>query len=827
MNTYYFFRDQLTIDDSLPDQLAALGITPGSGDTMVLGAADCQLNSLPAGWDYLIMAGSLGTAPVVPMAIATGRSVSIYAETLTTALQLSAPGTHGAAGTPGKAGLDGEHVILDGKPRILPGGDGGAGGPGSPGGAGGTVVISYASAAVPPTASAPGGAGGAGGVGGAGGSGVPPGRNGPAGRPGPPGADGSITISVVPSDEVYAGVPTQATSQWAQYRTEVGTYLFRLFDAANQLHALDEFDAALLLDPANTTATTMRQRVVAQQTPGGVSRDLDVSPEYKDISAGLLGETQLVLSEFLALQETATEDEIAAATKDQLQLSVGQLADRLTEAQLDLVSADDGVQVANSERNMYDAQWASLQQQIVDLQDQPLSLGDLVTTLGGVAAGIAGLVSGVGAIVSIPGALAVADNPQSGLSEVLGFLATGQQFWNNKSVGGDMTDLLKGGQDAITNFGKVYDELSGSTANATITQLALQQATVGMQEMVAQLRQRQAADQVIAAQTRVSDLTTEVAAAQSLLGTWTETEAFIDAVLGQLLTVARALADMVSEDMFLARRALEIYQLTDASDVHFDYGYLHPDTDYDLAGQPLQRVLASLESLTTLPADVITWNQIFVALNEAQTSGYDIVHPVIEVVIDDAAALDQLRSGGGLRFSVGIGPDPVAATIPPDIYELKVDNLQLELSGATASGSALIWAQHNGHWVMKRPPTADLPDPLDIEFSLFSHVEAFNLAPGSDPNALIPAQPQTSAEPGPPFSFWGRGALADWTLFVDQFSAGALDMTGLSEVRLSIGCIGLVVQGTVTPSTVQVAPLATGVPAGARRGAARDGVPGR
>ena len=67
-----------------------------------------------------------------------------------------------------------------------------------------------------------------------------------------------------------------------------------------------------------------------------------------------------------------------------------------------------------------------------------------------------------------------------------------------------------------------------------------------------------------------------------------------------------------------------------------------------------------------------------------------------------------------------------------------MDNLQLELSGATASGSALVWVQHNGHWVMKRPPTAELPDPLDIEFSRFSHVEAFNLAPGSDPNALIP-----------------------------------------------------------------------------------------
>ena len=444
---------------------------------------------------------------------------------------------------------------------------------------------------------------------------------------------------------------------------------------------------------------------------------------------------------------------------------------------------------------MYDAQWTSLQQQIFDLQNQPLSLGDLVTTLGGIATAIAGLVSGAGAIVSIPGALAVADNPQSGLSQVLGFLATGQQFWNNKSVGGDMTDLLKGGQDAITNFTKVYDELSGSTVDATITQLALQQATVGMQEMVAQLRQQQAADQVIAAQTRVDDLTTEVGTGQSLLKNWADTEAFIDVVLSQLLTVARALADMVAEDVFLARRALEIYQLADASDVHFDYGYLHPDTDHNLVGQPVQRVLKSLESVATLPADVITWNQIFAALNETETSGYDVVHPVIEVVIDNPDTLSHLRDGGRLQFSVGIGPDPIPATIPADIYELKVDNLQLQLTGATASGTALVWAQHNGHWVMKRPPTADLPDPLDIEFSLFSHVEAFNLTTGSDPTAIIPAQPQNTTDPGPPFSFWGRGALADWTLSVDPSSAATLDLTGLSQVRFLIGCIGLVAQG--------------------------------
>ena len=80
--------------------------------------------------------------------------------------------------------------------------------------------------------------------------------------------------------------------------------------------------------------------------------------------------------------------------------------------------------------------------------------------------------------------------------------------------------------------------------------------------------------------------------------------------------------------------------------------------------QPLQRVLASLQSLAALPAEVITWNQIFVALNEAQTTVFDVVHPVIEVVINDPEMIAQLRNGAALQFSVGIGPGTRSAAPP-------------------------------------------------------------------------------------------------------------------------------------------------------------------
>jgi hypothetical protein len=566
------------------------------------------------------------------------------------------------------------------------------------------------------------------------------------------------------------------------------------------------------LNATNARAVTLRSRIVQQETPSGISRDLDMAPDYKDVSAGLLGETQLVLSQFLALQGTETQDEIALATEDQFSLVLNQLSDRLAESKLDLVSANDGVQVANADWQSYSTQIGGLQQQIIDLQNQKMSLGDVVTTLGSVVGAIAGISTGVGAIISIPAALAAEDNPQSGISKILGFLATGKSISEAKSVGDDLSDLLKGGTDGVANFTKVYNELSQSANGSVITQLAQQVATLTLQQMVANLRRQQANDTLVAAQARVTDYTAEVQTASNLLNQWSADQTFLANAVGVMLDVARSLADIVAEDIFIARRALEIYQLQDASSVRFDYGWLHPDQDNDLLLHPLQRAQLSLQSVATLPSDVITWNNIYVDLNESLTSGFDIVHPDIEVTIDDPSALASLRSGGGLRFSVGIGPSAASATVLDNIFELKVNNLSLEMDGASASGSARFWIQHTGHWIMKQPPTVTNPAPVDVEFNLFPHVETFNIKTASNIlSSQIPEQPQSTVNPGPPFSFWGRGALADWNLFTDT-SISNLILAALSSVKLTIGCSGLVPQGITAPTKIPMKPASVVMP---------------
>jgi hypothetical protein len=119
------------------------------------------------------------------------------------------------------------------------------------------------------------------------------------------------------------------------------------------------------------------------------------------------------------------------------------------------------------------------------------------------------------------------------------------------------------------------------------------------------------------------------------------------------------------------------------------------------------------------------------------------------VSITDAAALAQLRTGGGLQFSI-----PRSAT-PASIFELKVNSMTIELEGASTASPAILWIEHSGNWQMVRRPNLSEPgQPAIADFTLFPHAETFNLNTGQGRlNAAIPATPQSSSEPGPPFSF--------------------------------------------------------------------------
>jgi len=123
------------------------------------------------------------------------------------------------------------------------------------------------------------------------------------------------------------------------------------------------------------------------------------------------------------------------------------------------------------------------------------------------------------------------------------------------------------------------------------------------------------------------------------------------------------------------------------------------------------------------------------------------------------------------------------------MFELKVNAMSLEMAGASSAKSANIWVTHSGSWSMNRRTDGSVTDLI-----LLPRSELFGCSPGTGSlKAKIPANPQSSSEPGPPFSFWGRGVATTFRLQVAEPSVA--DLSQLSAIHLTIDCIGYAAQG--------------------------------
>jgi hypothetical protein len=225
----------------------------------------------------------------------------------------------------------------------------------------------------------------------------------------------------------------------------------------------------------------------------------------------------------------------------------------------------------------------------------------------------------------------------------------------------------------------------------------------------------------------------------------------------------------------------------------------------------IERGIATVISLAGLPPQVLSWNQIFQRLNTAQI-GFDVIHPGLSLTISDPAQLSAFAGGAVLAFTVGIGD------LPAQMFELKLNAMEVELRGASSTQSANVWITHSGEWSMVRRTDGSV---TAISLRPRSEVLAFDAGVGTL-RATLPANPQSSAEEGPPFPFWGRGVASTFRLQVAQPSA--MDLTRLSAIHVELDCLAFAPQGagtqpgvaTITPEVqllaVPAAPLAASEP---------------
>ncbi|HTF45438.1 MAG TPA: hypothetical protein VK641_16150, partial [Terriglobales bacterium] len=640
--------------------------------------------------------------------------------------------------------------------------------------------------------SAHGGAGGSAGKGGAGGAGRPPGKKGKDGTRGRSGGSGAVAITQVGADEVWKLLDAASARQWAAYRAEVAGFFFRKFDPESQLFAFEETRTALILNPADHDAITIRGGIANRQIPSGLARDLDIAPDFRGLSANLAAEIAVVQNSFQVYVSVVSLETIADSIRDSLSLMATQLADRRLEAQADVTIAQQDVQIVQAEMSNIQFQIDDIDKQIETIRENRFSIGGILSDVGSIAGVVVGMATGVGAIISVAGALATLKNVTDGIDLVqfLKFLKekpdpnsrTSEDIQDVKALGGGMKDLIQG-TNSFISFTKVLGDLEGAMSlpgQDAIGKLLKQQILLVQQKMVAGLRKAQAQTRVAAAELRVENLGAEIAQVQQTLAKWSTDAAALSAATDLLIRAARDIVDMVMEDVFLAQRAREIYQLDRIAGLRFDFGYLHPDVDRSLS--PATRASASLTSLSGMAIQVLAWDQIFQQLNNAQI-GFDVIHPQLSVSITDAAKLREFAGGSTLDFSIDL------ADVPQKMFELKVNALSFEMVGATSAQSANIWMTHSGHWSMNRRTDGSL-----TVLILLPRSELFACPPAVGTlKAKIPANPQSSSEPGPPFSFWGRGVATTFRLLVAQPSV--IDLSQLSAIHLTVDCIGYAPRG--------------------------------
>jgi hypothetical protein len=789
--TVRFFRDTLTLDERLIDSIAA-----APGDTVVIAARELTLSAFAPLFHYVLAADRLTVAPGARTSlIGPSLAVTVLAQTIAGQLFITSAGFDGSAGEPGQPGEPGDEIEqpIPGRPPLRgPGGAGGDGGEGGDGDKGGNIVIRYASASGLPAGSAPGGAGGRGGPGGAGGAGRPRGARGRSGRPGKKGASGQIDVAQVPVEEVWMLLDSDSAAEWAAYRAEVAGFFFRKFDPDSQITAFEECRMALFISPSDANALTIRDRIVNRQTPSGLARDLDIAPDYRALSQNLFAEIAIVQNAFQAYVSVVTLETIAESIRDSLTLMATQLANRRLEAQANVVLAQQDVRIAEAETSNIDFQIADVQAQIDAIRNEGFSIGGLITDVATVAGFVAGMATGAGAIISIAGGLATLQRVGEGtdLMQLFKFMRerpdpnsrTSEDIQEIKALGGDFKDLIQGTKSFIS-FAKLFADMDSALAQPgqdAKGRLLKQQLLLTRQRMVGKLRETQARSRVGAAQLRVANLESELVQVQERLAHWAADAAALAQATDLLIRSARLVVDMVMEDVFLAQRAREIYQLDRIAGLRFDFGHLHPDVDRSLT--PATRASSSLTSLSGMAIQLLAWDKIFQHLNSAQI-GFDVIHPQLSLSITDPAKLAEFAGGAALEFGVSL------ADVPDKMFELKVNAMSLEMLGATSPRSTNIWITHSGQWSANRRTDGSVTDLL-----LLPRSELFACSPGVGTlRAKIPANPQSNPEPGPPFSFWGRGVATTFRLQVARPSV--VDLSQLTAINVLLDCIGYAVQG--------------------------------
>jgi len=707
-------------------------------------------------------------------------------------LRLIAEGGAGGHGGSGGEGGDGAEAIYGKVDRD--GSKGGSGGDGGDGGVGGDAAQIKLYTAVPTHSVELHGGGGHAGLAGLGGKVGSGAGVGPTPHEGNPGKSGKPGASVPPEQALLRPGPWWAKAratlasarwQWADHRTRVGKYRWRV--EGNAPAALVEFDAAVTL-VQHAEADRLRKYIHADLTPLGVAYDHDLKPDFSMFEEVITDYGPMVQS----LTTVATSLLLHAAdvsnNKSKLEQELASVEGLQSVQDAAIASAQVGNAFALGELELNKMRIDTLIAELKAVEKEMKEQGvDPLETVLGVATALVAVVgaaySGGATLAALPAAFGLIADATKVLESKIWDAKAGEYDINGKSLGEwkdsqeykDMVAGIEGFVDKAKLFydkAKVVADLFDTDVDDETAKrhkdLTIQLAELEFQRRLLELKKLQAGLALDSAIQVKHVAEQDQQAIEQLAANLGSDLAILAGLAGRLMRSAQVYVDLYTQYAFFAARALDLYTLEDhyAPTFYFGLGYIHPDHEADALllvddgqkDQFIALVAEYQETVSTLP-DPFLLKPVYDAYDADLTT---VQHQYWNFT--DPEILDALRTTGQAAVRIPL------SSIPTSRSELKILQVYLSLTGAVGENETILVAlEHTGNAENRKQSS---PTPIILSAPPRRSIVAATV----DASLLDPIGDQ---------KFWGRSPTALWRLTIDP-SETAVNLDGLTEIQLVV-----------------------------------------
>ena len=322
------------------------------------------------------------------------------------------------------------------------------------------------------------------------------------------------------------------------------------------------------------------------------------------------------------------------------------------------------------------------------------------------------------------------------------------------------------------SFAKMIKDVDEAEGDADLKKLLKELVELTHAKLTTQLRNEQANFTLQAATLRLEQALRDLELARAQLNGLVDDVSFLEQVALTLIRSAQGYMDVLIKYAFFAARSLEIYTLTDISDeIHYDYGYIHPDIEQDYQDLllPLAQLIGAYQTSWGRFVGIINYRNSY---DNYFTSGSKVNDKVF-LSITDPLVLAQFRQTQSLLLPVEL-PD-----LPPTRFEAKAIYVLLGLTGASANVPAIsCLVEHAGRFSSRKRDGSVgslllRPRPTVVQTAK-TGLTYTGVQIGTNPSEL---------------SFWGRGVATAWHVAIepDEMARRQIDLSGLSAIQIEIG----------------------------------------